>query len=70
MSKPGEKYPDYVIGKILYGKKIFGEEDCTTDREKFFWANIQLPFVYCIGRLFDAAGHKKAQSVAAILRDS
>lgn len=68
--KPTEKDPDFVVGKILYGKKIFSEEDCSTDREKFFWENLKLPFVYCIGRLFDMAGHRKAHSVAAILRDS
>jgi hypothetical protein len=57
--KPDEKDPDYVVGKILYGKKIFSEKDCETERQKLFWEGLKLPFIYVIGRLFDAAGHRK-----------
>lgn len=58
-----------VVGKILYVKKIFKESDCENDRQRMYWKDIRLPFIYGIGRLFDAAGHHGAQELAAIIRD-
>lgn len=58
-----------VVGRIIYVKKIFKESDCENDQQLKFWESIRLPFIYGIGRLFDAAGHKGAQELAAIIRD-
>lgn len=57
------------VGKIVYVKKIFKESDCDNDRQKKFWNELELPFIYGIVRLYDAAGHKGAQALAAIIRD-
>ena len=47
------KLPDQIIGKILYVKKIFSDKDCENDRQTYFWQKCQIPFLYCMGELFD-----------------
>lgn len=58
-----------IVGKILTAKKVFGPEDCDTERQTFFWNQIKVPFVYFIGRLADGAGHPGAIAAAAFIRD-
>ncbi len=58
-----------VIGRILYGKKIYSLEDCETERQHFFWNKVKLPYIYFIGRLYDGAGHPGAVAAAAAIRD-
>lgn len=58
-----------LVGKVIFAKKIYGPEDCTTERQKEYWKSIELPFVYIVGRLFDASGHENAKALAAIIRD-
>jgi hypothetical protein len=60
---------DCWVGRIVYVKKIFNEKDCDNDRQLKFWHELELPFIYGIVRLYDAAGHKNAQALAAIIRD-
>lgn len=57
------------VGRIVCVKKIFKESDCDSDRQRKFWKEIELPFIYGICRLYDAAGHRGAQALAAIIRD-
>ncbi len=57
------------VGKIIYVKKIFKSADCENDRQRYFWDQVELPFIYIIGRLFDGAGHAGALALAAIMRD-
>lgn len=57
------------VGRILMAKKIFSAKDCDTDRQREFWHELQLPFIYGMVRLYDAAGHAGAQALAAIIRD-
>jgi hypothetical protein len=45
--------PTQVVGKILKAKKIFGPDDCENEREAYFWAKCQVPFVYVLGELLD-----------------
>ena len=62
--------PNDVIGRVIKAKKIFGADDCENDREKFFWDKIELPFIYCVFRLHDGAGHPGAVAAAAAIRDA
>jgi hypothetical protein len=57
------------VGRIVYAKKIFGPSDCENDRQRDFWRQIEMPFIYGIVRLYDAAGHPNARALAAIIRD-
>jgi len=45
--------PAQTVGKILKAKKILKSSDCSNDREKYFWAKCELPFVYIVAELFD-----------------
>lgn len=47
-----EKTSDYV-GKILKAKKIFKIEDCSNDIELKYWNKCGIPFLFCLGVLFD-----------------
>lgn len=57
-----------IIGRSVFAKKIFSEQDCESQRELKFWNSIQLPFVYGVFELFDAEGHQNAQDAAAMIR--
>jgi hypothetical protein len=57
-----------IVGKIIYAKKILKKEDCENERQEYFWNKIKTPYLYIIGELFDAVGHKGAQDVAAMLK--
>lgn len=57
------------VGRIVFAKKIFGPKDCDNERQRKFWDELELPFIYGVVRLYDAAGHKGAQALAAIIRD-
>lgn len=61
--------PNDVVGKIVYARKIFGEKDCENERQRTYWRKIELPFIYGICRLYDAAGHPGAVAAAAQIRD-
>ena len=47
------KMPQQTVGKILEAKKIFGPEDCSSDRHTYFWNKCQTPFIYIMGELLD-----------------
>ncbi len=68
VDKPGAS-PNDIIGKILSAKKITKESDCKDDRQKMYWKQLELPFIYGIVRLYDAAGHPGAIAAAAQIRD-
>ncbi len=57
-----------IIGRIIFAKKIFSEEDCESERELDFWNSLQLPFIYGASELFDAEDHENAKAAAAIIR--
>lgn len=56
------------VGKILTGKKIFTEQDCETQDQLKWWKQVQMPFLYIIGELFDEEGHSAAIDIAAMLK--
>lgn len=58
-----------IIGKCIKCKKIYSEDDCSNDRERMYWKECHLPFIYGQFRLFDEAGHPGALAAAAIVRD-
>lgn len=66
--KEGASANDWV-GRVVYVKKIFDKKDCDNDRQTKFWNELEMPFIYGIVRLYDASGHRGAQSLAAIIRD-
>lgn len=57
-----------VVGRVLYGRKIFTESDCENERQLGYWRRVGLPFIYVVVRLFDEDGHPGAQAAAAIIR--
>lgn len=60
--------PAQIVGKILEAKKIFSKEDCSNDRQAYYWSKCEIPFLYIVARLFD---DKKPSSVevAALFKD-
>src|SRR5688572_20970386 len=58
-----------IVGKIIFAKKIFKESDCDTDRERLYWNQVKVPYIYGMVRLYDGAGHSGAQALAAQIRD-
>jgi hypothetical protein len=61
--------PLHIIGKIIYGKKIFKQSDCDDERQLKYWNQCKLPFIYMKARLYDGAGHPGAMAAAAMIRD-
>jgi hypothetical protein len=64
-----DQNPLQIIGKIIYGKKIFKESDCEDERQKFYWKQVELPYIYIRVRLYDGSGHPGAMAAAAMIRD-
>lgn len=58
----------HILGKILFAKKIFKEDDCDTVDQLKWWNQCKVPFVYIVGELFDGTGHQAAKELAAILK--
>jgi hypothetical protein len=56
------------LGMITNAKKIFKEEDCDDDRQRYYWDKIKTAFIYGKGYLFDDEDHPNAKAAAAILR--
>jgi hypothetical protein len=65
---PGNSALD-IVGRIVYGKKLYSLDDCETSRQKEFFEKVKLPCIYFIGVLADEAGHLGAQSAAALIRN-
>jgi hypothetical protein len=59
-----------VVGKVIFAKKIMSEDDASDEDQRKFWKRFKLPIIYGAIRLFDAAGHKHAQAIAAMVRDA
>lgn len=57
--------PSQIVGRILFAKKIYNEEDCDTEDQLKWWKTQEMPFVYGIVELFD--GHDGAESIKAML---
>jgi len=58
-----------AIGRITSAKKIFQSEDCSNDREKYYWDKVKSPFIYVRGILYNDEDHPNARAAAAILRN-
>lgn len=67
--KGANSTPLDVVGSIRSAKKIFSEDDCANDREKYWWGEVRQPLIYYTCRLYDGAGHPGALAVAAQIRD-
>lgn len=60
-----------IVGKVIFAKKIYKEEDCEDDRQLYFWRQVEEPMIYGIVRMFDnQEGHESAKHISAIIRDS
>lgn len=55
-----------ILGAITFAKKIFKESDCDNARERMYWKQIELPFLYIQAELFD--NHPGSEALAAIIR--
>lgn len=60
--------PSNILGKIIYANKILTEADCKNIFEKQFYRQLQKPFIYIVGLLFDGVGHPEAIKVASMLK--
>lgn len=60
--------PSNILGKIIYANKILTEADCKNVFEKQFYRQLQKPFIYIVGLLFDGVGHPEAIKVASMLK--
>lgn len=58
-----------TVGRIIYAKKVFSKRDCSSKLMEKYWEEIQLPFLFIMARLSDAAGHPGAVATAATIRD-
>lgn len=67
--EPGEKGASTLVGKVISAKKIYSASDCDNDRQRMYWKQVQLPFIYGVMRLRDGAGHEEAKRIAALIRD-
>ena len=66
-----EKIPGAeIVGKIIHAHKVFGAKDCRNALEKEAWERIEMPFIWGVVRLLDAAGHPGAINLAASIRDA
>jgi len=61
------KLPD-VVGRITSAKKIFGLDDCETERQRYYWNKIKAPYIFTEGLLYDDEDHRSAKAAAAILK--
>jgi len=61
-----------TVGRITAAKKIFKEEDCDTDRQRYYWSKVKAPYIYAKGVLFDdetgPEAHENAVAAASVLR--
>ena len=58
-----------TIGRIVKAKKIFKEEDCEDDRQKYYWGQVKRPYIYAKGILFDdEEDHENARAAAVVLK--
>jgi hypothetical protein len=57
------------IGRVSTAKKIFKEEDCDDDRQRYYWNKVKAPYLYVRGFLYDDEDHPNAKAAAAILRN-
>jgi hypothetical protein len=57
-----------IIGKILYGKKIYSEKDCDDQRQLMFWNKTKVPFLYGIIEFFDEEDSAPAAAIQAMIR--
>lgn len=69
-TKKDEPHGEEIVGRILFAKKIYSEDDCSDDDQRKFWKITKLPFLYGICRLYDGAGHEGAKALAASIRDA
>lgn len=67
--QPGEKGASTIVGIVLRAKKIFSRSDCDNERQRMYWDEIKLPYIYGVCRLYDGAGHEEAKRIASIIRD-
>lgn len=56
-----------IVGRIIFAKKIFSEQDCESERELYLWEQLKLPFIYGGVELFDNENHENAKALAAII---
>lgn len=57
------------VGRITAARKIFKEEDCQDERQKYYWNKVKAPYIYVKGYLYDDEDHPNAKAAAAILRN-
>lgn len=57
------------IGRVTLAKKIFKADDCSDERQTYYWDKVKAPYIYVRGFLYDDEDHPNARAAAAILRN-
>jgi len=59
-----------ILGAITFAKKIFKESDCDNANQRKYWKQVELPFLYIEGSLFDSQEppHIAADALAAQIK--
>jgi hypothetical protein len=57
------------IGRVTEAKKIFKEDDCENDRQRYYWDKVKTPYLYVKGVLYNDEDHVNAKAAAAILNN-
>lgn len=58
----------HTVGRILTAKKILKAEDCETPTQLKYWSEVQKPFLWAKGEIWDGVGHKEADSIASVYK--
>ena len=58
----------HTVGVVTDAKKILKADDCETPTQLKFWNEIQKPFIWAKGELYDGNGHKEADAIASIYK--
>ncbi len=67
-SEHGNGFSDY-LGRIISAKKIFKEEDCSSDHERKCFESVgKHPLIYGVAELFNDEDHSEAKHAAALIK--
>jgi hypothetical protein len=58
----------HVVGRVLDAKKIMKAEDCDTVTQMNYWKELQKPFIWAKGEIWNGVGHKEADAIASVYK--
>ena len=58
----------HVVGRVLDAKKIMKADDCDTVSQLNYWKDLQRPFIWAKGEIWNGVGHKEADAIASVYK--